>query len=171
MSPVCTPLKGEGVGIGDGKRRSGMAVIRCPECGREYQSRSGLRRHMKSVHGQKQAEGADAPPSTHSGRGFDTTAARPTQDAEGVASFDTSFDTGSALLRTTQDVARDVAQDARPEAATGPVEQALVDLGIEWKDVMAFRVHSDRVVIVEGPVGFKRTWWLSAGRAAGKSEG
>jgi len=40
-----------------------------------------------------------------------------------------------------------------------------VDLGIEWKNVMAFRVHSDRVVIIEGPVGFKRTWWFPAGGA------
>jgi hypothetical protein len=29
---------------------------------------------------------------------------------------------------------------------------------MEWKDVMAFGVHSDRVVIIEGPVGSKRTW-------------
>jgi hypothetical protein len=36
---------------------------------------------------------------------------------------------------------------------------------MEWKDVMAFRVHSERVVIIEGPVGFKRTWWMPAGSA------
>jgi hypothetical protein len=29
---------------------------------------------------------------------------------------------------------------------------------MEWKDVMAFGVHSDRVVIIEGPVGYKRTY-------------
>ena len=32
--------------------------------------------------------------------------------------------------------------------------------GTEWKDVMAFGVHSDGVVVIEGPVGYKRTWWL-----------
>jgi len=43
--------------------------------------------------------------------------------------------------------------------------RALAELGIEWKNVMAFGVHSDRVVIIEGPVGFKRTWWVpEAGR-------
>jgi len=51
------------------------------------------------------------------------------------------------------------------------VEQALADLGIEWKDVMAFRVHSDRVVIIEGPVGFKRTWWFPEARAEAGADG
>ncbi|HUW08481.1 MAG TPA: hypothetical protein VM537_02075 [Anaerolineae bacterium] len=55
-------------------------------------------------------------------------------------------------------------QDAGPTAATGPVERALAELGIEWKDVMAFGVHSERVVIIEGPVGYKRTWWLPGSR-------
>jgi hypothetical protein len=36
-----------------------------------------------------------------------------------------------------------------------------VELGIEWKNVMAFRVHSDRVVIIEGPGGYKRTYMLT----------
>ena len=62
------------------------------------------------------------------------------------------------------------AQDAR-EAEGSPVERALVDLGIEWKDVMAFRVHGDLVVIIEGPVGFKRTWRMPEGRAAREATG
>ena len=44
-------------------------------------------------------------------------------------------------------------------------------LGIEWNDVMAFGVHSDRVVIIEGPVGFKRTWWFPEARAQAVAEG
>jgi len=35
--------------------------------------------------------------------------------------------------------------------------------------VMAFGVHGDRVVIVEGPVGYKRTWWMPEGRAGAES--
>ena len=98
-----------------------MSLISCPECGREYQSRSGLRRHMKSVHGQK-----------------------PAGDAEAVA-------------------VEDAAQDAGPKGAGRKlIERALVDLGIDWEDVMSYRVHDDRIVIVEGPVGFKRTWWFPA---------
>ena len=37
--------------------------------------------------------------------------------------------------------------------------------------VMAFGVHSDRVVIIEGPVGYKRTCWLPGGRAEAGGEG
>jgi hypothetical protein len=38
------------------------------------------------------------------------------------------------------------------------MERALVDLGIEWEEGMSYRVRSDRIVIIEGPVGLKRTW-------------
>jgi hypothetical protein len=59
------------------------------------------------------------------------------------------------ILRHSQDGA----QDDRPRGAEGsPVERALADLGIEWKDVMALGVHSDRVVVIEGPVGYKRVY-------------
>ena len=113
-------------------------MIRCPECGREYQSRSGLRRHMKSQHQGTPAGSAAAP-------------------------FDTSFDTGSALLSTTQDVAE---EKSEPRGAGGKlIERALVDQGIDWEDVMSYQVHDDQIVIVEGPVGFKRTWWFPASGA------
>ena len=49
---------------------------------------------------------------------------------------------------------------SRAEGSHSGAWQGTVELGIEWKDVMAFRVHSDRVVIIEGPVGYKRTWWM-----------
>ena len=39
-----------------------------------------------------------------------------------------------------------------------PVERALVDLGIGWDDVMSYQVHDHRIVIVEGPVGYKRVY-------------
>ena len=54
---------------------------------------------------------------------------------------------------------------------TSSGKRALADLGIEWKNVMAFGVHSDRVVIIEGPVGFKRTWWMPGARAQVGAEG
>ena len=74
-----------------------------------------------------------------------------------------SFDT--AATQPTQDVARDaaqdVAQDGSPKGAGRKlIERALVDLGIDWEDVMSYQVHDDRIVIVEGPVGYKRTWWF-----------
>jgi hypothetical protein len=125
-----------------------MAEIRCELCGRRYKSRSGLRRHMKAEHGGaaltpgplRQAEGAVC----EEGEGsFDTPATRATQDAEGVAAQD---DSGSV------------------------VERALAELGIEWKNVMAFGVHGDRVVIIEGPVGYKRTWWMPETGGVGLAE-
>ena len=33
-----------------------------------------------------------------------------------------------------------------------------MDLGIDWEDVMSYQVHDDRIVIVEGPVGYKRVY-------------
>jgi hypothetical protein len=36
------------------------------------------------------------------------------------------------------------------------IERALVDLAMEWEDVISYRVHSDRVVTMKGPVGYKR---------------
>jgi hypothetical protein len=36
------------------------------------------------------------------------------------------------------------------------VERALAVLATGCKNVMAFGVHSDRVLITEGPVGYKR---------------
>jgi hypothetical protein len=78
-----------------------------------------------------------------------------------------SFDTAAA--QPTEDVA--AGQDARAEGLTGRVERALAELGIEWKNVMAFGVHSDRVVIIEGPVGYERTWWSPEGRAQAGGEG
>ena len=81
-----------------------------------------------------------------------------------------SFDT--AATQPTQDVARDaaqdVAQDGSPKGAGRKlIERALVDLGIDWEDVMSYQVHDDRIVIVEGPVGFKRTWWFPASGGEG----
>ena len=83
----------------------------------------------------------------HAGASFDTPATRATQDAR-------------------------AAEDVRLGGELrGPVERAMAELGIEWKNVMAFGVHRDRVVVIEGPVGFKRTWWFPGARAAAGAEG
>jgi hypothetical protein len=88
---------------------------------------------------------------------FDTAAGQPTQDV-GAA---------RAILRQAQDAAQDAAQNGSGSV----VERALAELGIEWKNVMAFGVHSDRVVIIEGPVGYKRTYMLpDAGEAGERAE-
>ena len=76
----------------------------CPECGKPYKSRSGLRKHIKKEHPMEQA--------------------------------------GDEMLK-----------------------RAMKDLGIDWEDVMSHQVYDDRIVIVEGPVGYKRTWWFPASGA------
>jgi hypothetical protein len=39
-----------------------------------------------------------------------------------------------------------------------PLREACKALGIKLKDVMAFTVYDDKVVLIEGPTGWKRTW-------------
>jgi hypothetical protein len=41
---------------------------------------------------------------------------------------------------------------------TEPLSLALEALGIDPSQVMDFKVYADQVVIIEGPVGFKRIW-------------
>jgi len=52
-----------------------------------------------------------------------------------------------------------VQRNRRVGSSVVPIE-CRRSLKVKRGDVMAFRVHSDRVVIIEGPVGFNRTWWL-----------
>ena len=81
----------------------------------------------------------------------------------------------TAAAQPTQDVAQDAGQDVAKEkseprgAGRKLIERALVDLEIDWEDVMSYQVHNDRVVIVEGPVGFKRTWWFPASGEKGRA--
>ena len=85
---------------------------------------------------------------------FDTAAAQPTQDAPSSAAT------------------QDAAEDGGPKGAGRKlIERALVDLGIGWEDVMSYQVHDDRIVIVEGPVGFKRTYMFpGAGEVGERAE-
>ena len=105
---------------------------------------------------------------------------------EGEGGTEAGLDTGSGLLGATQDVKAEACPSTELRAGfdtpgaratqgasadRSPVGRALADLGIEWKDVMAFGVHSDRIVVIEGPVGFKRTWWFPAARAEAGTAG
>jgi hypothetical protein len=81
----------------------------CEFCGREYKSRSGLRRHVKAKH----------------------TGAEPTASSWGPA------------------------KDA-------PLAMALEALGVREEDVMSYKVYADKVVVIEGPVGYKRVWLRDA---------
>jgi len=39
-----------------------------------------------------------------------------------------------------------------------PMREACKALGIKLTDVMAFKVYDDKVVVIEGPTGWKRVW-------------
>jgi hypothetical protein len=107
--------------------RKEETMHRCPECGKEYQSKSGLRRHRKRAHRPEEPEPdqlqiePDEP-----------------QDAE-------DLDTEAWLMASNPEEAQLLAQACRA-------------LAVQPTDVMAWKVYPDRVVIVEGPVGYKRTW-------------
>ena len=44
------------------------------------------------------------------------------------------------------------------------LDRALKALGIEPENVLSYAVHDDRVVIIEGPVGYKRVYEFPGGR-------
>lgn len=45
------------------------------------------------------------------------------------------------------------------EAYADALFEACEGLGVHPYDVVSYRVYEDRVVIIEGPVGYKRVWW------------
>jgi hypothetical protein len=65
---------------------------------------------------------------------------------------------------TQEDKAEDDVSKADSESL---LARACVALGIENEDVLSSRVYADRVVIVEGPVGYKRIWGIEQGRTDG----
>ncbi len=107
-------------------------AYRCTVCGKEYQSRSGLRRHVKGKHrvavpALPLEEAAEAPGGSEAG------------EAGG----------GPAAERS----------EARAPAEAS-LEAALEALGIDEDDVLAYKVYHEplKVVVIEGPVGYKRVW-------------
>lgn len=57
---------------------------------------------------------------------------------------------------------REKVKAALKESERDMLSMALKSLGIKRADVMAHQVYSDRVVIIEGPVGHKRVFLLEA---------
>jgi hypothetical protein len=49
-------------------------------------------------------------------------------------------------------------------AARKVVDRALKALGIEPENVLSYAVHDDRVVVIEGPVGYKRVYKFPGAR-------
>ena len=128
----------------------------CEVCKKEYQSKSGLRRHVKSKHrvavpilplpidlagGDEETEVAEAGGGPASERSED----RPLSDRPACSAG--RRPRGPWLPNGVTD----------KEAKT-----ACKELGIKQADVMAYKVYHEveplKVVIIEGPVGQKRVW-------------
>ncbi len=103
---------------------------RCPECGKEYGSKSGLRRHRKRDHPPAELQ----PLPVHIQP--EPEEREPEPDAPEKP----------CLL------------SGQPKADVKALFAALKALGVEDHDIMAWKVYPDRVVIIEGPVGYKRIW-------------
>jgi hypothetical protein len=111
-------------------------MYQCPECGKEYGSKSGLRRHRKRDH---RPQGLQPLP----------VEIEPEEPEEEPALGEGENYWGP-----------DAAEMAwsRGEGDEAAFRAAVKALGIEWHHVVAWKVYPDRVVIVEGPVGYKRFW-------------
>lgn len=55
---------------------------------------------------------------------------------------------------------KETVKAALKESKKDMLAMALKGLGIKKADVMAHKVYGDRVVIIEGPVGYKRVYLL-----------
>ena len=120
---------------------------KCPQCPKRFKSKSGLRRHKIAQHP------------------FDPPIAdKATPHEEPVADVQDADD-----LMAKRDVIQDAAPpdldfadvqlphgDGKDDAAA--LKAALKALAIKRANVMAYRVYPDKVVIIEGPVGWKRVW-------------
>ena len=105
---------------------------KCLHCTKRFKSKSGLRRHNKSTHVLAEVAAPHEEPVAD------------VQDADDL---------------TTE---RDAIQHAQRPAAVlegdDAFKAALKALAIKPADVMSYRVYPDKVVIIEGPTGWKRIW-------------
>ena len=112
----------------------------CEVCQKEYKSRSGLRRHVKSKH-----------PST--GLRTGRVAVPMVEKAVSPEDF--------GLVEVSAEVIEGLAAAGSQEDMDALLV-ACKELEVEPKDVMAFKVYHDhvplKVVLIEGPVGHKRVW-------------
>ena len=103
-------------------------MTKCPHCSKTYKSKSGLRRHINSIH-----------PNTEEAVPQEEPAAED-QDADD--------------LMAERDVTATDLQDVDDKV----LKAALEALAIKPENVLSYRVYPDKVVLIEGPVGWKRVW-------------
>ena len=108
-------------------------MTKCPHCSKTYKSKSGLRRHINSIHPNTDEAVPQEEPVTDD------------QDADDLmAERDVIHAPDHLTLVAPSD--------------KEPLDAALKALAIEPDNVMSYRVYPDKVVLIEGPVGWKRVW-------------
>lgn len=112
----------------------------CVVCGKGFKTGSGLSSHMRAKH----PDHGVAPEPT------------PTEQV-GVATV--VMGGGVSRHEPAETAAAWIAE--RLELSNGEMlDWACKELAIDPENVMSYRVEEDRVVIIEGPVGYKRTFML-----------
>ncbi len=127
----------------------------CEVCGKEYKSRSGLRRHVKSKHPSTglRTDRVAVPM-------IETAGAAEGGKARGVPASERSEDR-PVSDRPACNAGRRPRPPYLPEGvADEEAKTACKELGIREADVMAYKVYHEplKVVLIEGPVGWKRVW-------------
>ena len=106
---------------------------KCLHCTKTFKSKSGLRRHIKSSHAMQHALHDEAAPHEE-----------PVTDDQ---------DARDLMAK------RDAVQHARSKSDDDDAMiKACKALAIEPDNVMDYKVYPEKVVIIEGPVGWKRVW-------------
>ena len=131
-------------------------MSKCPHCSKTFKSKSGLRRHVKAQHPFDPPIVTDkaAPHEEPLMQSQDVlTDKAALGEADAVIGPSPSDETDLAHLMVTDD------QDARSKHDDdNAMIKALKALAIKPADVMSYRVYPDKVVIIEGPTGWKRVW-------------
>ena len=102
----------------------------CPQCAKNFKSRSGLRRHIKGQH--------------------------PTDEAPSHEEMATENQDADDLM-TERDVILTDDQDAGDDEKV--LKAALKALGIKRENVVQYKVYPHKVAIIEAPKNWKKTWY------------
>jgi len=139
-----------------------MESMKCGECGRKYTTKSGLRRHMKAEH-PALGEGENyVGPSASDDLTLEEILADRSRAVSPNGAVGRVIVPGAGNELTLGDIFG--AAELPKGAARKVLDRALKALCIEAGNVLSYAVHDDRVVVIEGPVGYKRVYKFPGAR-------